>query len=73
MQAVETYDWRLSLPNLQKRDKYFTRVQKRVELLREIHEEKVSSFHRGLLPKNLDRTKDQVFQVHISSSLSNVY
>ena len=40
-QAVETYDWRLALPNLQARDRFFTRVQKRVELLQEIHEEKV--------------------------------
>ena len=42
---METYDWRLSLPNLQLRDKYFTQVKHRVELLHELHGEKVPNLH----------------------------
>ena len=28
----ETYDWRLSVPNMEKRDRYFTRLKWRIEL-----------------------------------------
>ena len=47
---METYDWRLSLPNLQLRDKYFIQVKHRVELLHELHGEKVPT---SLTPPSL--------------------
>ena len=39
--AAETYDWRLSTPNMEKRDAYFTRLQARIELVYQIQGIKV--------------------------------
>ena len=39
-QVTETYDWRLAVPLMQKRDNYFTRLKIRVELLHSLHKEK---------------------------------
>ncbi|KAK9839349.1 hypothetical protein WJX84_008799 [Apatococcus fuscideae] len=36
MLATETYDWRLSTPNMEKRDAYFTRLRVRIELTHSI-------------------------------------
>lgn len=41
--AAETYDWRLSTPNMEKRDAYFTRLQARIELVHQVHGIKVGS------------------------------
>ncbi len=40
-QVGETFDWRLSIPNVEKRDAYFTRLKVRIELITEIAKEKV--------------------------------
>ncbi|KAK9918842.1 hypothetical protein WJX75_007445 [Coccomyxa subellipsoidea] len=37
----ETYDWRLSVPNMETRDKYFTRLKWRIELTMKTEGEKV--------------------------------
>lgn len=36
-----TYDWRLSIANMERRDNYFSRLQDQVELLHRLKEEKV--------------------------------
>ena len=40
-QVGETYDWRLSVPNMEKRDRYFTRLKWRIELTHYTTGEKV--------------------------------
>lgn len=40
-QIGETYDWRLAVPNMERRDGYFTRLKVRVETMHKIHGEKV--------------------------------
>ena len=42
MQISETYDWRLAVPNMEKRDSYFTRLKWRIELTHHTEVEKVS-------------------------------
>lgn len=42
MQISETYDWRLAVPNMEKRDSYFTRLKWRIELTHHTEGEKVS-------------------------------
>lgn len=42
LQVTEPYDWRLALPNLEKRDAYFTRLKARIEVLSKAQGEKVS-------------------------------
>jgi len=42
VQHSETYDWRLSVPNMEKRDSYFTRLKWRIELTHLTEKEKVS-------------------------------
>lgn len=37
----ETYDWRLSIANMERRDGYFSRLKTRVESLKQLHGEKV--------------------------------
>ncbi|KAK9822390.1 hypothetical protein WJX81_007759 [Elliptochloris bilobata] len=37
----ETYDWRLAVPNMERRDGYFTRLKVRVETTHQLHGEKV--------------------------------
>ncbi len=39
----ETYDWRLSVPNMETRDHYFTRLKWRIELTLATEGEKVCS------------------------------
>ncbi len=39
-QVGETYDWRLSVPNMEKRDHYFTRLKWRIELTHQTNGEK---------------------------------
>ena len=41
LQHSETYDWRLSVPNMEKRDSYFTRLKWRIELTHLTGKEKV--------------------------------
>ena len=41
-QVGETYDWRLSVANMERRDGYFTRLKARCELLKKLNNEKVS-------------------------------
>lgn len=41
LQAGETYDWRLSVPNMETRDHYFTRLKWRLELSLKTEGEKV--------------------------------
>lgn len=41
LQVTEPYDWRLALPNLEKRDALFTRMKSRIEILVKSHGEKV--------------------------------
>ena len=41
LQYGETYDWRLSVPNMEKRDSYFTRLKWRIELTHHTQHEKV--------------------------------
>ena len=41
LQYSETYDWRLSVPNMEKRDSYFTRLKWRIELTHLTEKEKV--------------------------------
>ncbi|KAK9805752.1 hypothetical protein WJX73_005728 [Symbiochloris irregularis] len=41
MLVGETYDWRLAVPVLQQRDGYFTRLKNRIEVMHELHGEKV--------------------------------
>ena len=40
-QVGETYDWRLSVANMERRDSYFTRLKARIELLHSTKNEKV--------------------------------
>lgn len=40
-QYGETYDWRLSVPNMETRDHYFTRLKWRIELSVKTEGEKV--------------------------------
>jgi len=40
-QVGETYDWRLSISNMERRDGYFTRLKLRIEMLHGIKREKV--------------------------------
>ena len=54
LQYSETYDWRLSVPNMEKRDSYFTRLRWRIELTHLTEKEKVcecicSSFELTIL------------------------
>ena len=41
-QIGETYDWRLAVPNMERRDGYFTRLKVRVETTHQLHGEKVA-------------------------------
>ena len=41
LQVGETYDWRLSVANMERRDKYFSRLRARIELLHSTQGEKV--------------------------------
>lgn len=41
VQWGETYDWRLSVPNMESRDHYFTRLKWRIELMLLTEKEKV--------------------------------
>ena len=41
LQVSETYDWRLSVANMERRDRYFSHLQMRIELLQKIHGQKV--------------------------------
>ena len=41
LQVGETYDWRLAVPNMEKRDHYFTRLKWRIELTHQTNGEKV--------------------------------
>lgn len=43
MQVGETYDWRLSIANMERRDGYFTRLKLRVEMLHQLNKEKVEN------------------------------
>jgi environmental stress-induced protein Ves len=43
----ETYDWRLSVANMERRDGYFTRLKLRVEMLHQLNKEKVPLLTRG--------------------------
>ena len=43
VQYSETYDWRLSVPNMEKRDSYFTRLKWRIELTHHTEGEKARS------------------------------
>lgn len=40
-QVTEPYDWRLALPNLERRDGYFSRLRARIEVLTKTRGEKV--------------------------------
>ena len=40
LQVGETYDWRLSVANMERRDKYFSRLRARIELLHNTQGEK---------------------------------
>lgn len=42
VQVALTYDWRLAIPNLEIRDKYFSRTKNAIEEFLRIHEEKAS-------------------------------
>jgi Lecithin:cholesterol acyltransferase len=42
-QVGETYDWRLSIANMERRDGYFTRLKLRIEMLHGLNKEKVRS------------------------------
>ena len=42
-QVGETYDWRLSVANMERRDGYFTRLKTRVAMLHALNHEKASS------------------------------
>ena len=46
LQISETYDWRLAIPNMEKRDSYYTRLKSRIETTKKIHNEKVSSYYQ---------------------------
>jgi hypothetical protein len=46
-QYGETYDWRLSVPNMEKRDSYFTRLKWRIELTHFTAGEKVDPASLG--------------------------
>ena len=48
--AAETYDWRLSTPNMEKRDAYFTRLQARIELVHQVNGIKVGPLHSFSMP-----------------------
>ncbi len=39
-----TYDWRLAVPNLEIRDRYFLRLKEKVEQFKTIHNLKVNFF-----------------------------
>jgi len=41
LQAAVTYDWRLAVPNLEIRDRYFLRLKNKVEEFKYIHKQKV--------------------------------
>ena len=44
----ETYDWRLSIANMERRDGYFTRLKLRIEMLHGLNKEKVHcAFHHA--------------------------
>lgn len=45
----ETYDWRLSVPNMERRDHYFTRLKWRIELSLKTEGEKVMYCHLSLM------------------------
>jgi hypothetical protein len=40
-QIGETYDWRLAIPNMERRDAYFTRLKIRIEVAHQVAGEKV--------------------------------
>ena len=40
-QIASTYDWRLSVANMERRDNYFSRLQDQIELLHKLKKEKV--------------------------------
>ncbi|KAK9802858.1 hypothetical protein WJX73_009777 [Symbiochloris irregularis] len=42
MLETETFDWRLAVPKMQQRDKWFTRLKLRIENLRQLNEKKVA-------------------------------
>jgi hypothetical protein len=42
-QVGETFDWRLAIPNVQKRDSYFTKLKARLELIISVHDQKVAA------------------------------
>ena len=41
LQIGVTYDWRLAVPNMEKRDGYFTRLKMVIEWARNVKDEKV--------------------------------
>ena len=41
LQIGSTYDWRLSIANMERRDSYFSRLKGDIELLHKLKEEKV--------------------------------
>lgn len=41
LQIASTYDWRLSIANMERRDNYFSRLQDQIELLHKLKKEKV--------------------------------
>ena len=47
LQYSETYDWRLAVPNMEKRDSYFTRLKWRIELTHHTEQEKVCHEQRS--------------------------
>ena len=47
MQVGETYDWRLSVANMERRDGYFTRLKLRIEMLHALNKEKVRLSPQG--------------------------
>ena len=52
VQYSETYDWRLSVPNMEKRDSYFTRLKWRIELTHHTEHEKVRPSNLAALPSS---------------------
>lgn len=54
-QVGETYDWRLSVANMERRDGYFTRLKARCELLKKINNEKARCRIRRAAPRPAHR------------------
>ena len=45
-QVGETYDWRLSVANMERRDSYFSRLKARIELLHSTQGEKARQYEQ---------------------------